>query len=258
VYPARGRALGIAVGARRVVVAVVPVRAPLPDVAPHVEQAVGTRPIRARAHSPGGFVSPGPTEDGAFGGRLLVSPRIFSAVGPARSLLPLRLRRQASPGPFAVRPRLFPGDVDHRVVVANSPVRLVRWKRGAGGFGELLELAPGHARLVHQEFRYVDDVFERGPLGLFVSHRKFSSGDLHHHRAIDFSPVLFVTLRILAEVGEAVGSRALRRVGGVEVDQDRPVRDHLDDLPHFAPRSIASANLARTYPHIPKRRRGCG
>jgi hypothetical protein len=93
---------------RLVVVGRVPVFAPLPHVSAGVQETIGTCARRTDADRVVAGVAPLAPEDPALRSRLLVPPRELAAVGPPRGLLPLRLRREPRPRPFAIRPGFVP------------------------------------------------------------------------------------------------------------------------------------------------------
>src|SRR5206468_8754693 len=92
---------------------------PLPHVPGHVECAVRGR-ARGAAADRLRFRT-ALRENGVVARRWIVSPREPAAVGSARRLLPLGIRRQALPLPAAVRGCLLPSDGVHGMLVVTRP-----------------------------------------------------------------------------------------------------------------------------------------
>src|SRR5579872_2546706 len=114
---ASGRRLrGIAAPPARRRPRVVPIRAPLPDVSTHLEQAPGAAALRIAPDGAGRLGSLVLSVPAALPILPAIAPGIFAAVQAARAILPLQLGRQAQPGPGAVGARIVPAHADHRMV----------------------------------------------------------------------------------------------------------------------------------------------
>src|SRR5262249_189832 len=109
------RAFWIALRRAGVVSGVVPVGAPLPDAAAHIERPVGRGAQRKAAHGgPGG--GSGGAADGATPLEPLVSPGIEPPIRSARRLFPLRLRGKPLAGVGSVGLGLEEGDAADRLI----------------------------------------------------------------------------------------------------------------------------------------------
>src|SRR6185312_564350 len=109
------RSLWILGQALLVIVMVIPVVDPFPDIAGHVVDAIGTLAHFEHSHrNQGHMVRPFfLAEIRMEPGGSLVAPRIEAAIRPSRRLFPLCLGGQALAGPFAVCGGIKPTDIDN-------------------------------------------------------------------------------------------------------------------------------------------------
>ena len=122
--PTRWRSSRISRRAGSIIVMVIPVTDPFPDIPCHVIEPIGTLALFEGSHWRQGsmIVRPCLPIICVTGCRWLVAPRIEAAIRPARRLFPLRLCRQTLAGPFTVRRRIRPIHIRNRPLLMRKLV----------------------------------------------------------------------------------------------------------------------------------------
>src|SRR5262245_29774858 len=154
-------------------------RAPLPDVAAHVEHAVRADSALVGVH--GGCAAHAVLANVALGRRGLVSPRVDGAPGAASGLLPLLTGGQRLPGPRGIRGGVIPGNEDHGMVPAvggRPPVLPGLGRSVPGGGDEARVFVVGHGVDIDVEAWQPDGLVARPRL-------EDAPVDLGHGPAVD-------------------------------------------------------------------------